>query len=86
MASALFFVRRMISFNRRETTGFAFLPRDGVAMEKEPSISVEAAHAADKQKEITYPPRPGAEAPDFEALRARVLAATKQARSELGNE
>ncbi|WP_153242369.1 hypothetical protein [Ferruginivarius sediminum] len=55
-------------------------------MHNEPPISVEAAHAADKEKAYTYPPRPPSGAPDFDAMRARVLEATKQARSDLGDE
>lgn len=46
-------------------------------------FSIEAAHAADKQKEITYPVRPPAEAPDYDGLRERALALTRTARREL---
>lgn len=58
----------------------------GDSTRTDPSISLDAAHAADRQKEITYPPRPPEGAPDFDALRARVLDATKQARQELGDD
>ncbi len=50
-----------------------------------PSISLDAAHAADKAKEITYPPRPLAETRGYEALRRDVLAATREARKSLGD-
>jgi hypothetical protein len=51
-----------------------------------PGFTVEAAHARDQEKEVTYPPRPPREAPDFAALRRRVLQATETARGELGDD
>lgn len=50
-----------------------------------PSISLDAAHAADKAKDITYPPRPLADDVDHEVLRRDVLAATRQARKSFGD-
>lgn len=50
-----------------------------------PSISLEAAHAADKEKEVTYPPRPLADEPDYGTLRAEVLVATRDARRHVSD-
>lgn len=51
-----------------------------------PGFSLDAAHARDREKELVYPPRPPAEAPDFAALRQRVLEASKDARGHLGDD
>lgn len=48
-----------------------------------PGFTIEAAHAADKAKRITYPARPATDAPDYDRLRDRALQATKQARRDL---
>jgi hypothetical protein len=53
--------------------------------EREPSFSVDAAHAADREKRVSYPPRPPHDAPDFAALRTRALAATQAARAALND-
>ncbi|SDF94285.1 hypothetical protein SAMN05216241_103261 [Limimonas halophila] len=54
------------------------MTRDGNA-----GFSVDAAHAADREKRISYAPRPPHDVPDFAALRTRALAATQQARTTL---
>jgi len=51
-----------------------------------PSFSIEAAHAADREKSITYLPRPLSGAPDYDALRTRALQATRQARRDIEDE
>lgn len=58
----------------------------GESIRSNPSISIEAAHAADRAKDITYPPRPLREAPDYDVLRARVLEQTREARASLGDD
>ena len=54
-------------------------------MSQEPGFTVEAAHARDKEKTTVYPPMPVAEAPDYDALRQRVLRATEETRGTLGD-
>lgn len=54
-------------------------------MSQEPGFTVEAAHARDKEKTTVYPPMPVAEAPDYDVLRQRALAATEQTRGNLGD-
>lgn len=51
-----------------------------------PGFTLEAAHARDQLKEVIYPPMPPREAPDFAALRRRVLEATRDARGHLGDD
>jgi hypothetical protein len=54
-------------------------------MSQEPGFTVEAAHARDKEKTTVYPLMPIAQAPDWEALRRRVLQATEETRGNLGD-
>jgi len=54
-------------------------------MSQEPGFTVEAAHARDREKTVVYPPMPADGAPDFDALRARVLKATERTRGNLGD-
>jgi len=51
-----------------------------------PGFTIEAAHARDQEKETIYPPMPPQQAPDFAALRRRVLQATQEARANLGDD
>jgi len=51
--------------------------------ERETPFSVDAAHAADREKRVSYAPRPPYDAPDLESLRARALTATRTARAAL---
>lgn len=48
-------------------------------------FSLDAAHAADQEKRAIYPPRPAQTTPDFDALCARILEATTEARRHLGD-
>lgn len=76
----------MTSFYLTGSSGDTTATMSGESTRTDPSISLDAAHAADREKAITYPPRPPAGTADFEALRAWALDATKQARSELGDD
>jgi hypothetical protein len=51
--------------------------------DRETAFSVDAAHAADREKRVTYAPRPPHEGPDFATLRTRALAATRRTRAVL---